>query len=69
MKGYDRPTIDPMRLKTTRYFEEQVLRKRPYIKRDWCAEVLRSPVRRRCRMMAGSAIGAMLQISAAGPCE
>jgi hypothetical protein len=35
-----------MRLKTTRYFEEPVLRKRPYIKRDWCAEVLRSPVRR-----------------------
>ena len=24
-------------MKTTRYFEEQVLRKRPYIRRDWCA--------------------------------
>ena len=23
-------------LKTTRYFEEQVLVKRPYIKREWC---------------------------------
>jgi hypothetical protein len=35
-----------MRLKTTRYFEEQVLRKRPYIRREWCVEVLRDPVRR-----------------------
>ena len=23
-------------MKTTRYFEEQVLRKRPYIQRKWC---------------------------------
>jgi hypothetical protein len=36
-----------MRLKTTPYFEEQVLRKRPYLKREWCAEVIRDPVRRR----------------------
>ena len=34
------------RLKTTRYFEEQVLRKRPYIERDWCRQVLVKPVRR-----------------------
>ena len=33
-------------MKTTRYFEEQVLRKRPYIRREWCEAVLRSPVRR-----------------------
>ena len=33
-------------MKTTRYFEEQVLRKRPYIKRQWCLDVLASPVRR-----------------------
>jgi len=33
-------------LKTTRYFEEQVLRKRPYIQRDWCAAVLADPLRR-----------------------
>jgi hypothetical protein len=33
-------------LKTTRYFEEQVLRKRPYIHREWCREVLASPIRR-----------------------
>jgi hypothetical protein len=33
-------------LKTTRYFEEQVLRKRPYIQRSWCLEVLATPIRR-----------------------
>jgi hypothetical protein len=33
-------------VKTTRYFEEQVLRKRPYIQRDWCAQVLAAPLRR-----------------------
>lgn len=33
-------------MKTTRYFEEQVLRKRPYLRRDWCAGVIASPLRR-----------------------
>ena len=33
-------------MKTTRYFEEQVLRKRPYIERAWCAAVVASPLRR-----------------------
>ncbi len=33
-------------MKTTRYFEEQVLRKRPHIRREWCAEILANPVRR-----------------------
>jgi hypothetical protein len=33
-------------MKTTRYFEEQVLRKRPYIARAWCAEVVGAPIRR-----------------------
>ncbi len=33
-------------MKTTRYFEEQVLRKRPYLKRDWCEQALSKPVRR-----------------------
>ena len=33
-------------MKTTRYFEEQVLRKRPYIRRDWCLRVLATPLRR-----------------------
>jgi hypothetical protein len=33
-------------VKTTRYFEEQVMRKRPYIQRGWCADVLANPLRR-----------------------
>ena len=33
-------------LKTTRYFEEQVLRKRPYIRREWCEQTLTHPLRR-----------------------
>jgi hypothetical protein len=33
-------------VKTTRYFEEQVLRKRPYIRREWCRDVLAAPLRR-----------------------
>jgi len=32
-------------LKTTRYFEEQVLRKRTYLRRAWCELALRQPVR------------------------
>jgi hypothetical protein len=39
-------TIEDEVLKTTRYFEEQVLRKRPYIKREWCERALREPVLR-----------------------
>ena len=33
-------------MKTTRYFEEQVLRKRPYVRREWCAQVIATPLRR-----------------------
>jgi hypothetical protein len=33
-------------MKTTRYFEEQVLRKRSYLRREWCERVLANPVRR-----------------------
>lgn len=33
-------------MKTTRYFEEQVIRKRPYIVRAWCAAALVRPLRR-----------------------
>lgn len=32
-------------MKTTRYFEEQVLRKRPYLKVEWCEDVLRVPLK------------------------
>lgn len=33
-------------MKTTRYFEEQVLRKRPYVERDWCVAVVAAPLHR-----------------------
>ena len=33
-------------MKTTRYFEEQVRRKRPYIDPAWCAAVIAVPLRR-----------------------
>jgi len=32
-------------MKTTRYFEEQVLRKRPYLKRVWCEQALENPIK------------------------
>ena len=31
-------------MKTTRYFEEQVLVKRPYIKREWCQKAIQEPI-------------------------
>lgn len=31
---------------TTRYFREQVLRKRPYLRLEWCAAVIASPLMR-----------------------
>ena len=33
-------------MKTTRYFDEQVLRKRPYIDPAWCAGIVADPLRR-----------------------
>lgn len=33
-------------MKTTPYFEQQVLRRRPYIQREWCEKALAHPVRR-----------------------
>ncbi|MEW5814393.1 MAG: hypothetical protein AB1798_03220 [Spirochaetota bacterium] len=32
-------------MKYTRYFEEQVLRKRPYIKKAWCEKAVISPLK------------------------
>jgi hypothetical protein len=29
----------------TEYFETEVLRKRPYLRREWCIAVIRNPVR------------------------
>lgn len=33
-------------MKTTLYFEKQVLRKRPYIRREWCEEAIGHPEKR-----------------------
>lgn len=33
-------------MKTTRYFDEQVLRKRPYLRLDWIEAALADPLRR-----------------------
>ena len=35
--------VDPY--KFTDYFESEVLRKRPYLKKRWCIQVLESPIR------------------------
>jgi len=29
----------------TRYFEEQVIRKRPYLRKAWCEAIVRAPIR------------------------
>lgn len=31
--------------KFPRYFENEVLRKRPYLKKEWCVQVLEHPIR------------------------
>ncbi len=36
-------------MKTTRYFEKEILRKRPYLKREWCEITLANPVRRQAQ--------------------
>lgn len=33
-------------MKTTRYFDENVLRRRPYLRREWCERALQEPLRR-----------------------
>ena len=33
-------------MQTTRYFDEQVLQKRPYLRIEWCVEVVELPLRR-----------------------
>ena len=31
--------------KYTEYFEKEVLRKRPYIKKEWCIEIIEHPIK------------------------
>ena len=33
------------RYRFTEYFETQVLRKRPYVKKEWCTRILDHPIR------------------------
>lgn len=51
-------------MNTTRYFEEQVLRKRPYLRREWCAQVLAAPIR--CEVQPDGRIRCWGKIALAG---
>jgi len=31
--------------KYTSYFENEVLRKRPYLRKEWCAEIIENPIK------------------------
>jgi len=33
------------RFKYTNYFEKEVIRKRPYLKKEWCARVVQNPLK------------------------
>jgi hypothetical protein len=39
-------TARPQEHPTTRYFREQVLRKRPYLRLEWCIQIVDNPLRR-----------------------
>ena len=34
-----------MDYKFTKYFENEILRKRPYIKKEWCISVIENPIK------------------------
>ncbi len=53
--------IDPS--PTTAYFREQVLRKRPYLRIEWCLEILTSQSTARFSQTDASEAGVMLTIS------
>ncbi len=35
----------PSHFKFTPYFENEVVRKRPYIKKEWCINIIKNPIR------------------------
>jgi hypothetical protein len=41
-----REALYPRGVKTTRYFQEQVLRKRPYLRLEWIDDILDAPAHR-----------------------
>jgi len=51
-------------MKTTRYFDEQVMRKRPYLQREWCERAIRKPLRR--EVQAGGRIRLWTHVPEAG---
>jgi hypothetical protein len=34
-----------LHFKYTKYFEDEVLRKRPYLKKEWCEKVIQKPLK------------------------
>jgi len=42
----------------TVYFENEVLRKRPYLKREWCIHVIETPLKIEVRRTTACASGA-----------
>ena len=41
----EQQSVEMAEYRFTEYFEKEVLRKRPYIKKEWCARVLDKPLR------------------------
>ncbi len=37
--------MESLDYKFTEYFEKEVLRKRPYLKKEWCAKIIEKPIR------------------------
>jgi hypothetical protein len=50
-------------MKTTRYFQEQVLRKRPYIKPEWCERIVKQPLARDVAGRTDSILGGVPELS------
>ena len=37
--------MEPRDYRFTEYFDKEVLRKRPYLKKEWCVSVIENPIR------------------------
>jgi len=49
----------------TEYFEKEVLRKRPYLKKEWCIQVIKNPLKASLRSITGFGSGELLMNSKA----
>jgi hypothetical protein len=45
----------------TKYFEKEVLRKRSYLKKEWCIRVLENPLKSESKKESGTGTGAGLR--------